>query len=211
MNFLAHLYLSGTDEHTVVGNFIGDYIKGSDYNNYPENIRKGILLHRQIDTFTDNHEKFREAKSKFRTEFGLYSGIIVDFLYDHYLAKNWNDYSDVTLRTFAKRSHAILLQNFRYLPFRVQGFLPFLIQNRRLESYATVTGIVQALTVMSNYTSLPSKHDFVFNTIIENDIFFEKNFKVFMHEIISFITEKHNLESNFPDNSPSISNFKETC
>ncbi len=191
MNFLAHLFLSGTDEQIMVGNFIGDFVKGSNWTKYPVDIGKGILMHRQIDSFTDKHQKFREAKSVFREQFGLYSGIVVDFLYDHYLAKNWNDYSDVTLRTFAKRSHAVLLQNFRHLPFRVQGFLPFLIQNRRLESYASVTGIVEALTVMSKYTSLPANPDFVTQTILTNNKSFDQNFRIFMSDMITFITEIH--------------------
>jgi len=204
MNYLAHLFLSGSEEQTMVGNFIGDHVKGIDWNKYPENIKKGILMHRQIDTFTDAHPKFREAKSLFRAEFGLYSGIVIDFLYDHYLAKNWNYYSDLTLRTFAKRSHAVLLQNFRYLPIRVQGFLPFLIQNRRLESYASVNGIVQALKIMSNYSSLPAKSDFVMQTIQTNNDFFNDNFKEFMSDVIQFIIEKHGHELNIPDLIPAI-------
>ncbi|HSO87254.1 MAG TPA: ACP phosphodiesterase [Draconibacterium sp.] len=206
MNYLAHLFLSGNDEQTMVGNFIGDHVKGNDWEKFPENIRKGILMHRQIDVFTDSHQKFREAKALFRPEFGLYSGIIVDFLYDHFLAGNWNNYSDITLRTFAKRSHAILLQNFMILPVRVQGFLPFLIQNRRLESYATIAGIMQALKIMSNYTSLPAKQDFVMHTLQANYDFFNLNFKDFMFDIIQFITEKYGLELKNPkmttDNNP---------
>jgi len=128
MNYLAHLFLSGNDEQTMVGNFIGDHVKGGDWSKFPDKIRTGILMHRQIDTFTDAHQKFREAKVLFRSEYGLYSGIVVDFLYDHFLAINWNEYSDLTLRTFAKQSHAVLLKNFLHLPLRVQGFLPFLIQ-----------------------------------------------------------------------------------
>jgi len=198
MNYLAHLFLSGDDEQTMVGNFIGDYVKGSDWEKYPDKIRDGILMHRQIDTFTDAHQKFREAKDPFRAEFGLYSGIIVDFVYDHFLACNWNKYSDFTLRTFAKLSHAVLLKNFMHLPLRVQGFLPFLIQNRRLESYATTTGIVQAVQIMSNYSSLPAKSDFV-QYILENRYaFFEENFKVFMFDLIHFISEKYGIEIKNP-------------
>jgi acyl carrier protein phosphodiesterase len=199
MNYLAHLFLSGDDEQTMAGNFIGDYVKGKDFNRFPENIRKGIALHRQIDVFTDTHPKFREAKTFFRPEFGLYSGIIIDFLYDHFLAKNWNLYSDFTLRTFAKRSHAVLLKNFRYLPVRVQGFLPFLIQNRRLESYASVTGIVEALKIMSKYTSLPAKADFVLNVIEDNYHFFDDNFKAFMFDMIRYVNEIHGMKLNNPD------------
>lgn len=189
MNYLAHLFLSGPDEQTMVGNFIGDYVKGNTWNKFPENIKKGILMHRRIDSFTDAHPKFREAKALFRSEFGLYSGIVVDLLYDHYLAKNWNEYSDLTLRTFAKRSHAVLLQNFRHLPLRVQSFLPFLIQHRRLESYASVNGIVQTLKIMSNYSSLPAKSDFVMQTVQSSNNFFEGNFREFMVDLMEYTTE----------------------
>jgi len=199
MNYLAHLFLSGDDEQIMVGNFIGDYVKGSDWGKYSDKIRAGILMHRQIDTFTDAHPNFREAKVLFRPEFGLYSGIVVDFLYDHFLAANWNYYSDLTLRTFAKQSHAVLLKNFMLLPVRVQGFLPFLIQNRRLESYATTSGIIQALKIMSNYTSLPAKSDFVLHTIQDNYDFFNVNFRIFMYDIIRFITEKNGHELKNPD------------
>jgi len=199
MNYLAHLFLSGDDEQTMVGNFIGDYVKGKDLNRFPDNIRNGIVMHRQIDTFTDTHLKFREAKTYFRPEFGLYSGIVIDFLYDHFLAKNWNTYSDYTLRTFAKRSHAALLKNFRFLPIRVQGFLPFLIQNRRLESYSSGSGIVEALNIMSKYTSLPAKADFVLHTIEANYLFFDDNFKLFMFDIIQHINEKYGSELKNPD------------
>ena len=45
MNVLAHIYLSGDSEKIIIGNYIGDYVKGRDYLNYPEQIRKGIILH----------------------------------------------------------------------------------------------------------------------------------------------------------------------
>lgn len=204
MNYLAHLYLSGTEEKTLVGNFIGDYVKGRTWDKYPKTIREGILLHRQIDTFTDAHPKFREAKSLFRKEYGLYSGIIVDFLYDHYLAKNWYDYYDRSLRSFAKHAHAVLLQNFKSLPIRVQGFLPFLIQHRRLESYATVDGIIQSIKIMSKYSSLPDKSDFVEITIKTNNDFLDQNFKDFMSDMVQFIHENYNLDLQIPEFSSVI-------
>ncbi len=193
MNYLAHLYLSGNSEELTVGNFIGDYVKGKKYMNYPEEIGKGILLHRQIDLFTDNHQKTREAKKWFRNEFGLYSGIIIDFLFDHFLAKNWSDYSEISLRTFAKRMHAILLTNFIVLPSRVQVFLPFLIQNKRLESYASIDGIIQSLKIMGNHTSLPAKSDKAKIILEENYLELEENFREFMTEMMEFIQNEKGI------------------
>jgi len=198
MNYLGHLFLSGNEEKIVVGNFIGDYVKGKNVYTFPDKIRDGILLHRQIDTFTDNHPKVSEAKKLFRTDYGLYSGIIVDFLYDHFLARNWNGYSDLTLRTFSKQIHAILLSHFKVLPGRVQGFLPFLIQNRRLESYASVDGIIQSIRIMSNYTSLPDKTDITEQILLDQYDFLATNFWYFMNDMIEFVTSSHQINLKKP-------------
>lgn len=199
MNFLAHIYLSGENEKLMVGNFIGDYVKGKKYENFPEPIKEGILLHRQIDFFTDTHVNFRAAKKLLVPEFGLYSGIVIDLFYDYFLALNWKIYSGLTLREFTKRAHAILLSNFFYLPKRVQGFLPFLIQNRRLESYATPEGIQKSLELMSRYTSLPAKSEIAMYIMNDNFHFFNNNFKVFIAEMIGFVESQNNVAIKKPD------------
>lgn len=187
MNFLAHIYLSGEDEKLMTGNFIGDYVKGNKYNNFPDTIKNGILLHRQIDSFTDNHPRFKEAKKLLVPVYGLYSGIIIDLFYDHFLAKNWANYSNLTLNEFTKRAHAILLSNYIYLPIRVQNFLPILIQNKRLESYANPKGIQKSLEIMSRYTSLPDHSKNAIEIMGENLPFFENNFSLFMEDMRSFV------------------------
>lgn len=198
MNYLAHLYLSGDSEKIMVGNFIGDYVKGKRYEKYPDKISRGILLHREIDSFTDSHPKHREAKQIFREDFGHYAGIVVDFFYDHFLAKNWNDFSDQSLRTFSKRVHAVLLSHFRYLPARVQGFLPFLIQNKRLESYATVDGIVNSMRIMSNYSSLPSRSESAKKILEANYAYLDHNFTGFMKEMMDHVSVNWGIEIKKP-------------
>ncbi len=196
MNFLAHIYLSGKNEKLMIGNFIGDYVKGRKYEDYPMAIKQGILLHRQIDYFTDTHSSFREAKKLLVPEYGLYSGIIIDMFYDHFLAKNWNSYSDVSLRQFSKWTHAVLLLNFFHLPKRVQGFLPFLIQNKRLESYATADGIQNSLKLMSRYTSLPEKSKIAMEIMESNQQFFDDNFSGFINDMVCFVESNYNVEIN---------------
>lgn len=198
MNFLAHIYLSGKNEKLMIGNFIGDYVKGKKYEAYHKTIKDGILLHRQIDFFTDSHSNFREAKKLLVPVYGLYSGIIIDLFYDHFLAKNWNTYSNVTLRQFSKWTHAVLLSNFFHLPKRVQGFLPFLIQNRRLESYATTTGIQKSLEIMSRYTSLPEHSKKAMEIMDANQQFFEDNFAGFIKEMVDFVENTYGIEIKKP-------------
>jgi acyl carrier protein phosphodiesterase len=91
MNFLAHLHLSGNNPNIMLGNFMGDFVKGKSYRQqYEPEIIKGIELHRSIDEFTDSHPVVTESKNRLRPTYRHYSGVIVDVFYDHFLAANWN-------------------------------------------------------------------------------------------------------------------------
>lgn len=88
VNYLAHAYLSFGIPDVVVGNLISDFVKGKKQLEYPDSIRKGITLHRAIDTFTDTHPVTRRAKSYFRAVYGLYAGPLTDVVYDYFLAND---------------------------------------------------------------------------------------------------------------------------
>lgn len=186
MNFLAHLYLSGDSEPVMLGNFIGDYVKGRQYLSYPEEVQQGILLHRQIDAFTDSHPLVQECNALFQPVYRKYAGIITDLYFDHFLARNWNEYSSETLQSYARNVHAVLLKNFLTLPFRVQQFLPFIIQNKRLRSYAEIAGVTEALSIMSRHSSLPNESARAEAILKENYSFLHQHFHVFFQEISDF-------------------------
>ena len=84
MNFLAHLYLSGNDEPLMVGNFIADHIRGYDWKAFPQQIQNGILLHRFIDEYTDNHPIVEQSKALMRNTFHKYTPVISDIYFDHF-------------------------------------------------------------------------------------------------------------------------------
>ena len=89
MNFLAHIYLSGNNDRIKIGNFMGDGIRGKDYENFHLDIKIGVLIHREIDTFTDAHLIFRKSKRRFSEKYNHFSGIITDMIYDHFHLKNF--------------------------------------------------------------------------------------------------------------------------
>ncbi len=189
MNYLAHLFLSGNDHHVMIGNFIGDYVKGNRYDKYAPGIRKGILLHRRIDEFTDKHAVVKQSASMLYDHYGRYSGIITDMFYDHLLASGWEIYSDTDLSDFVSGVHKLLLHNYFKLPARVKGFLPFLIKNRGLENYKNISGLHRALTIMSNRSSLPAKTDVAIKILEENYEEFRNQFNTFFPEAIKMSEE----------------------
>lgn len=187
MNYLAHLYLSGESDEVKIGNFIGDFVKGNKYQNFPEEISYGIKLHRSIDSFTDSHADVKACANLLKPGYGRHAGIVADVFFDHFLAANWSDYSPVTLRQFAKHVHAVLLSNFGLLPLRVKQFLPFLIQHKRLESYAKLENLFQVLEIMSRYTSLPTQSNWAIEVLRNEYAQFEALFRSFFAELTSYV------------------------
>ena len=102
MNYLAHIFLSGPDRQIRLGNFIGDAVKGNSYNDYPSAIRKGILLHRAIDDYTDHHPAFIECVRRLKPCFGRYSSILADIYFDYLLASRFQEFSEVPLKRFTR-------------------------------------------------------------------------------------------------------------
>lgn len=88
MNYLAHIYLSGSSPQIRVGGFIADAVKGGIPEHYPYKLRSGIRLHRLIDNYTDHHPLVREMVALLNREFGRYGGILPDLFFDHYWQKN---------------------------------------------------------------------------------------------------------------------------
>ena len=183
MNFLAHIYLSGDNDEIKFGNFIGDWVKGKQYNNFPENIKKGILLHRQIDTFTDKNPVFLKSTKKLRIVYGKHAGILCDILYDHFLAKNWEQYSEQPLKEYAKEFYSILEKYYKFIPERGKKFVPFFIKRNRLFCYADFSCFRKVIFLMSKYTSLPNKTREGIKLIKNNYEELYKEFELFFKEI----------------------------
>lgn len=194
VNYLAHIYLSGESDEIMLGNFIGDYVKGNKYNDFPEKVAYGIRLHRSIDLFTDNHPDVKQCIDLFRPEYGRYAGIVVDVFFDHFLAANWSEYSVHTLRQSAKHAHAVFLSNFMLLPFRVKQFLPFLIQHKRLESYAKMESLYQVLEIMSRRTTLPPKSEWAMQILAQEYDLFDVLFRRFFAEMIEYVEREFEVQ-----------------
>ena len=183
MNYLAHLYLSGPSDGVKLGNFIGDYVKGNRFSLYPPEIRKGILLHRQIDSFMDEHPLSHASAELFRARYTRFSRVIIDVVYDHYLAKNWDKYSDQSLHDFVNEVHKLFITNYFILPPQVRQFLPFLIRSRRMENYKNLSGIEKTLKIMASHTILPDHSAWAVEQIVKNDRQLQEQFTGFFEDI----------------------------
>ena len=190
MNFLAHIYLSGNDDEVTIGNFIADGIKGKRYLNYPAGISKGIILHRNIDTFTDAHPIVHQSTARLHKNYSHYSGVIVDILYDHFLAKNWGTYCSQPLDEYVEDFYELLRENFTSLPARIQRMMPYMIADNWLFNYATVEGIGRILAQMNIRTKGVVQMDQAVTELVEYYDEFEAEFTSFFEELRDFCKQK---------------------
>lgn len=189
MNFLAHIYLSGDNDLVKIGNFMADGIRGNDYLDYPEEIQKGVVLHRAIDTFTDAHPIWRKSKHRLHERYGHYSGVIIDILYDHFLAKNWNNYSVIPLEEYVANFYDSLKKHYEILSPKTKNLMPYMIESNWLVSYATIAGIERILFQMDYRTKHRAHMQNAIQELQEFYTEFEDEFTLFFKDLIKMVDE----------------------
>lgn len=200
MNFLAHIYLSGNDTLIKLGNFMADGIKGKQYKNYRPQLQKGILLHRSIDSFTDSHPIVKQSTKRLHPKYSHYSGVIVDILYDHFLAKNWKKYNKIPLPQYVEDFYDLLDEHYDILTPSIQRMVPHMIADNWLLSYAEISGIATVLYNMNRRTRNRSGMDRAVEDLQEHYEEFEQEFTIFFEELRAFSAEKlKELNAQFPN------------
>lgn len=152
MNFLAHFYLSFDDPDLLVGNFIGDHVKGRKHENYKPGVQSGILLHRFIDSYTDTHEVVSATNALLRPSYKKFAPVLSDIFFDHFLARRWEEFHDVKLGAFTGHAYQILNENADIMPERSRMTLHYMQMQDWLSRYAEIEGIQQSLNGMNRRT-----------------------------------------------------------
>jgi acyl carrier protein phosphodiesterase len=148
MNYLFHLYLSPKDPDIITGNFMGDFVKGPIGAGYSPGLRRGIELHRRIDSFAQSQPQFTRSRLRLDRKFGLYRGVLVDLYYDHFLAVSWEKWSAEPLHDYLRRMRRIVEVRRAQLPERLQRIVPVIFQDM-IPSYQKAEGIGWALERMA--------------------------------------------------------------
>ena len=187
MNFLAHSYLSGNNPKILIGNFIGDFVKGRGlHDRFDAAIANGIELHRMIDSYTDSHPVVMETKIRLREKYRHYAPVIVDMYYDHFLAAKWSTYHPLPLAEFASNTYQVLQSNMDILPEKLQHMLPYMMHGNWLVNYGKVEGLQRALTGMSRRTSFNSKMEDAVNDLRKYYQEFGDEFEFFFPDLVRY-------------------------
>jgi acyl carrier protein phosphodiesterase len=147
MNYLGHLYLAGNDNESIVGNFLGDFIKGKIENShFSENIQSGITLHRKIDKAADNQIISLLNDNYVNFEQRRYAGITFDLACDHFLAKHWGNFHHDNVDLFAANTINVLKSQEFLFPEKGKQVLNRMIQYQWLENYQHLDFVEQVFS-----------------------------------------------------------------
>lgn len=193
MNYLAHLFLAGNEPEIILGNFIADHVKGSDVLKYSEKVQSGIMMHRAIDTYTDQHDIVRQSIARLRTDFRKYAGVVVDMYYDHFLSLHWPEYSATDIHTFTATRYEILNGFSEILPARSSRLLFFMEKQNWLLSYASFDGMQQAFNGMSRRTTFVSNMEQAVENLKADYDAFESEFRQFFPELQEFVNNNYKV------------------
>jgi acyl carrier protein phosphodiesterase len=194
MNFLAHLFLAGPATAPdypglVVGQFIADAVPGRQLENYPPAVQTGIRVHRAIDTFTDQHPVVRRSTQRLREAgYGKYAGVISDVFLDHFLARNFSDYSTEPLADFIPRNYTLLQQHQAIMPERAQRTLHYMARHNWLGGYAFLEGINRALNGLSQRARPGSGMETAGEELQRNYAAYEADFRAFFPDLQALVS-----------------------
>lgn len=191
MNHLAHFFLARRSAEAVVGSFLGDFVKGKiQANDFPEEMRVEIMVHRYIDGFTDADGRILQSKDIFKNTRRRFAGIALDVAFDHFLARNWSLYTNESLRGFTQNVYKDLSRNLHYFPSNFQAVLPRMIADDWLAAYENFERVKFSLQRMSLRVRGGENLVQAFEEIKANYDFFDELFKEFFPRLQNFVIEK---------------------
>jgi len=189
MNYLAHILLSGSNVDVQLGNFMGDAVKGKKYLNYTRDLQNGLLLHRQIDSFTDFHKTVRQSKKRLAPIYGHYSGVLIDIFYDYFLSVNWDSFSDQPLDEFISNFYTMVTYNMDKLPKKTQAIVPIMLKQNWLYKYSYYEGLERVLIGMKKKIKHDIPLDLGIHDLKKHEKELNADFMLFFPQLVQYSKE----------------------
>ncbi len=187
MNFLAHAFLSPNDDEWMVGNLLGDFVKGrKQLDQLPQNIQKGVLLHRKIDEFTDTHPLVKKGVQRLRPHHDRYAAVVIDILYDYFLAKNWSTYSSISINDFSQSVYKALEPQLIHFPPKVIRQFQTMINSNWLVQYQDTERLQWVFERLEKRVRFEANFKNAVRNMQHSEAAFDEEFNGFFPAVLNF-------------------------
>jgi acyl carrier protein phosphodiesterase len=187
MNWLAHLYLSEPNPQFRVGNLLPDLASAAQLAFLPEPYQKGIRCHRQIDRFTDSHPRVHSCVRRFPPPYRRFGGILTDVYFDHFLARDWPEYSTVPLPDFISEIYRDIETCASVIPAQANQPLQRMREEDWLGSYRCIAGVTDILGRIGRRLRRPLDLTASLTTFQEHETAFRDDFQVFWQNLLAHL------------------------
>lgn len=188
MNYLAHVFLSCDNEAVLLGNFMADMIKNSEYHLLDDDLKLGVELHRKIDSYTDQHKATRRVTAVLRNRHHKYAPVVADVLFDYIFAKNWSKYSDIPLDIFIKKTYDKINKNLHRIPERVRPRVERMINGKFLHKSVSIEGLIYTFEKLDIRTKFKSDFTTALVDLEINQDLIEENFHLLFQDLVSEVS-----------------------
>lgn len=189
MNYLAHCFLAQKDAESLLGNLLGDFIKGADLKNQPERVLLGLENHQAVDRFTDQHAALRPLKQALSKERRRFSGIISDVVFDHFLSKHWQQFSDQDIEIFIEHCYTEILSVQHLMHHSMRRAMVFMVEDDGLRINRELNGIGQTLDRLSQRIRFENKLRGAINEVEANYSAYEDGFLALFPDLKTYIEQ----------------------
>lgn len=185
MNYLAHMYLSCTDENLIIGNMLVDMLPIKRLRELPDLYQEGFRLHRLIDSYTDTHPVVKLATAKLRQNHRKYAPVVIDIFYDYVLSLEWSRYSGEPLQEFCNHIYVILEKHYHHLPSDIVSRLQKMIKGNYLMTCSSPAAIRSVFNIVSGRSRFANSFGIATDDLLENYDYFKDNFNSFFPDMIA--------------------------
>ena len=153
------------------------------------------MLHRKIDSFTDEHAATTKCKTYFREDYRLYAGAFVDVMYDHFIANDPLCFeNEKALFDFTQETYATIANYQNDLPEKFQQMFAHMRKDNWLYQYRTLKGIGKSFNgVVHRAKYLEVNGDSAFNTLVSNFYVLNQFYYEYIDEVKAYVKREIEL------------------
>ena len=193
MNWLTHLFLSEPNAAFRIGNLLPDMVGPAALAGVSLEMMRGVRQHRRIDAFTDSHPIVRRSVARVGPEFRRFGGIFVDIYFDHFLSREWTNFSGMPLRTFTQEVYDCFESHRHEIPREAHEPLDKMKAEDWLSSYGDLRGVATTLGRIGLRLRRPTPLAEGARILEADYAGFHGDFAAFFPELISHVQTRNEL------------------
>ncbi|WP_097461361.1 acyl carrier protein phosphodiesterase [Mangrovitalea sediminis] len=183
MNHLAHVFLAPDTPEARIGSILGDFSRGLTLEELTPELQRGVQHHRAVDSYTDRHPQVRASKRLFSQDRRRFAGVALDILYDHYLLKHWDRFSELDREAFIQRVYAEFAEYEHLMPDPMARVTRRMAAQDWFGQYQRLENIGYALDRVAQRIRFPNRFEGIIIEIQSHNAELEDRFIAFFADL----------------------------